>query len=69
MVPFKLLFRQFVAKELGCEAVLALGHFFWSSTGKKVTASVAAFGTEVDDVVGTLDDLKIVLDDDDGVAS
>lgn len=32
-------------------------------------ALVAALGAEVDDVVGRLDDVKVVLDDDDGVAA
>ena len=32
------------------------------------TATVAAVGSEVDDVVGNFDDVEIMLDDDDGVA-
>src|SRR5579885_1764252 len=34
-----------------------------------LAAAVAAFGAEVDDPVGGLDHLQIVLDDDDGVAA
>ncbi len=33
------------------------------------TALVAPLGAEVDDVVGRLDDVEVVLDDDDGVAA
>ena len=54
---------------MGCVAVLALGDLFGCACGKEVAACVTAFRTEVDDVVGTLDDLQVVLDDDDGVAA
>ena len=36
---------------------------------KKVSALVAAFGAELDDVVGGSDDVGVVLDDDDSVAA
>ncbi len=47
----------------------ALGDFFWGAFGDDVTAAVAAFGTEVDDPVGGLDDVEIVLDDDEGATA
>ena len=36
---------------------------------KKISALVSAFGPELDDVVGGSDDVRVVLDDDDGVAA
>ena len=39
------------------------------SGGEDLAAAVAAFGAEVDDVVGGFDELDVVLDDDDGVAA
>ena len=36
---------------------------------QQVAALVAAFGAELDDVVGGSDDVGVVLDDDDGVAA
>ena len=41
---------------------------FRGAGGDDAAAAVAAFGAEVDDVVGGFDDLQIVLDDNDGVA-
>jgi len=44
------------------------GHVFRSSRCYDLTALVSALGTQVDDPVGRLDDLQIVLDYEDGVA-
>ena len=38
------------------------------AVGDDASAALAAFGAEVEDVVGVADDVEIVLDDDDGVA-
>ena len=41
---------------------------FGGALGDDAAAVVAAFGAEVDDPVGLLDDVEVVLDDEDGVA-
>ena len=46
-----------------------LSHLFGGATDDEVAASIASLGADVDDVVGTLDDLHIVFDDEDGVAA
>ena len=45
------------------------GDFFGGAGGDDLAAGVAAFGAEVDDVVGGLDDVEIVLDDEQGAAA
>lgn len=42
--------------------------FFGGAGGDDAAAVFATFRTEVDDVVGALDDVKIVFDDEHGVA-
>lgn len=37
--------------------------------GDDLAARGSAFGSDVDDMVGDLDDVEVVLDDDDGVAA
>ena len=44
------------------------GDLFGGAMGDDVAAALAAFGAEVEDVVGVADDVEVVLDDDDGVA-
>src|SRR5688500_19378524 len=39
-----------------------------SSHRDDLTAAVAAFGAEIDDVIGAFDHFEIMLDDDDGMA-
>ena len=43
-------------------------HLLGRALGDHPAAAVAALGAEVDDVVGALDDVEVVLDDDHGVA-
>ena len=43
-------------------------HVFGRAFGDDFTAGIAAFGAEVDDPVGGLDDVQVVFDDDDSVA-
>ena len=45
------------------------GDFFGSAFGDDLAAAFAAFGAEVDDPVGGLDDVEIVLDDDERAAA
>ncbi len=44
-----------------------LGDLFGGSGGDDLAAGVAAFGAEVDDVVGGFDDVEVVFDDQDAV--
>src|SRR6185437_15933359 len=44
------------------------GDLFGGAVSDDAAAAVAAFGAEVDEPVGLLDDVEIVLDDDDRVA-
>ena len=44
-------------------------HFFRRAGGHDGAAAVAALGTHVDDIVGGLDHIEVVLDDDDGIAA
>ena len=44
------------------------GDLLGRAGGDDAPAAVAAFGAEVDDPVGGLDDVQVVLDDDDRVA-
>lgn len=44
------------------------GDLLGRAVGYDAAAAFAAFGAEVEDVVGVADDVEIVLDDDDGVA-
>ncbi len=44
------------------------GDLLGGAVGDDAAAAFAAFGAEVEDVVGVADDVEVVLDDDDGVA-
>ena len=60
---------QFFLKILCGESHLAAADFLGGAHGYYIAAAVASVGTHVDDMVGTLDDLKVVLDDDYGVSA
>lgn len=60
---------EFLTQEFPCDTLGAGGNLLRSAAGYEVSASVATIGTEVDDVVGTLDDLHVMLDDGDGMPS
>ncbi len=49
-------------------AGLALDDLLRRAGGEDAPAAVAAFGPEIDDPVGGLDDIQVVFDDDNGVA-
>ena len=57
------------SEELGGVAFFRLRYLLGGACGKDQSAAAAAVGTEVDEVVGALDDVEVVLDDDDGVAA
>lgn len=58
MSRFKLVF-----KILSRIRLLAEGNLLGSSADYNLAASVSALGTKVDNVVGSFDNIKIVLDD------
>lgn len=62
-VYFVILRRQFLGQELPSVALLALGDLFGRALNDDAAAVVATLGTQVNDVVGTLDHFKVVLDD------
>src|ERR1700735_2232985 len=55
-------------EELAGVALLDAGDVLGRAAGDDQAAACAAFWAEVDDPVGGLDDVEVVLDDDDGVA-
>src|ERR1041385_5141815 len=60
--------REHRLEELAGGGALDLRDLLGGALGDDLAAGVAAFGAEVDDPVGALDDVEVVLDDDDGVA-
>lgn len=67
--PLSTIYFQFLFQILSSKTLLALSHFLWSACRHETSATIAALRTEVDNVVGTFDDLQIVLNDEDGMAS
>ena len=55
-------------EELAGVAVLDRGHLLGRALGDDPASAVATLGTHVDDPVGVLDDVEVVLDDDHRVA-
>ena len=60
---------QFFSKIPCGETFLAAADFLGGAHGYNIAAAVASVGTHVYDMVGTLDYLKVVLDDDYGVSA
>src|SRR5688500_13647849 len=56
------------SQELAGVALGRLGHRLGCALDEHGAAAVAALGAEVDDPVGRLDDVEVVLDDEHGVA-
>ena len=65
---FYSLFEQSL-QECGGISVLTIRYFFRGSCRENQSALPATFWTHVDDMVGQFDDIQIVFDDDDGIAS
>jgi len=53
---------------LAGERILGVFHLFGRAGGDEVPAEAAGAGAEIDDVVGPVDGVFVVLDDEDGVA-
>ena len=49
-------------------AGFGVAYYFWHTGGQDLSSAVSSFGAEIDDPVGSFYDVKVVLDDDDGVA-
>ena len=47
---------------------LAIRHVFWRSLGNNLSAAIAGFRAEINQPVGTLDDVEVVFNDNDGMA-
>src|SRR5947209_19881994 len=62
-------FRQDVLEEPSRPALLDIGHVFRSADRDHLAARFAALGAEIDDPVGLLDHIEVVLDHDHGVAT
>src|ERR1700724_836326 len=60
---------QNLAQELPGMGIGDLRDLFWCALRDDVAAAVTTLGAKVNDVVGGLNDLEVVLDDDDRVAS
>jgi hypothetical protein len=61
------LFGEQATQEVAGIGLLVLGYLFRRSFGDYAPTSFTAFGSEVDDPVGTLDDFQVMLDHDNGV--
>lgn len=60
---------QHLGKEPGRIALPVLRYGFRCPASQQTTAAASALGSHVDDVVSKFDDIKVVLDDQDGVAT
>ena len=69
IVDIEIVLFQFFLQELSGVAVGALGYGFGCSFDHECASCVASFGSQVNDMVCTFDDVEVVFDDDDGVAS
>ena len=49
-------------------AGFGVAYYFWHTGGQDLPSAVSSFGAEIDDPVGSFYDVKVVFDDDDGVA-
>ena len=56
--------RELRLQVLRCVRRLALAEVTWRTLEDQITACIATLGTEVDDMVGALDDVQVVFDDD-----
>ena len=58
---------QFQGKEASGVAFVATGYFFGGAGNNNIAAVLSAFGSQIDDVVGALDYIEIMLDNDNRV--
>ena len=67
-ISFHILFVKYSPQILSCEALRVLRHLLGRAGGNDPAAAVTALGAQVDDPVGALDDVQVVLDDQDRIA-
>ena len=60
---------QLFAQEPSRMRGFALSHLLGSATSDKLSATVAPLRTDVDDIIGTLDNLHVMFDDNDGMST
>src|SRR5437868_13029912 len=60
--------REVCVEEAAGVRVFGADDLFGCAGGDNLTAAVAAFGAEIDDVVGGFDDVQVVFDDDERAA-
>ena len=60
---------QFFFQEFSCQTLGAGGNLLWCSCANHFTTTVATFRSHVDDVVGTLNNIHVMFDDEDGMAT
>ena len=59
---------EFLLEKTARNRLLGLSHLLRGSTGDDLSSTPSTLGSHVNNVVGTLDDVQIVLNDDNGVA-
>ena len=59
---------QFFPQEPGGVALITLRHFLGSAAAEELSPTLSPFGSHVDEVVGHLDDIEVVLNDDDRIS-
>lgn len=62
------LFVQHWLEVMAGVALFDLADVLGGALGEDFSAFVASFGTDINQVIGSFDDIEIVFDDDDGVA-
>lgn len=67
--PLSTIYFQFLFQILSSKTLLALSHFLRRARHNESSTTVTALRTKVDNMVGTLDNLQIVLNDEDGMAT
>ena len=60
---------QFLFQKFACITIRTSGNLLRGATNNQTPSFVASLRTQVDNVVGTFDDIKIMFDDDQGMAT
>ena len=62
------LLMQLFPQVSGCVTLLVSDNLFGGAGDKNVSPSLASLGAQVNDIVGTLDDVEVVFNHDHGIA-
>ncbi len=60
---------QHLTQEMASIRLLDLRHALWGAQRHNTPASVPTVWPQIDDIIGGFDDIKVVLDDEHGVAT